>query len=83
MAAVIDDLYRQADKDGKGYINWEMFLRLLQSAEMSPYLQEQDLQDMYEYYANFEDERASYSEFVILAKEMILRVYRAKYPSEV
>lgn len=60
-----------------------MFFQLLQSAEMAPYLQEQDFQDMYEYYANFQDGNASYSEFATLAKEVILRVYRAKDPSEV
>lgn len=60
-----------------------MFLQLLQSAEMSPFLGTQDYEDMYEYYTGFPDGKASYSEFFGLVREAILRVYRAKDPSEV
>ena len=60
-----------------------MFLQLLQSAEMSPFLGTQDFEDMYEYYTGFPDGKASYNEFFGLVREAILRVYRAKDPSEV
>ena len=83
FAAIIDDLYRQAEKDENDCISWEMFQRLLDSAEMSPFLEEQDYQDLYAYFVNLPDGKASYNEFYGLVGEAILRVYRAKDPSEV
>ena len=60
-----------------------MFHQVIQSAEMSPYLVQEDYEDMYAYYASFPDQKASYNEFYALVREAILRVYRAKDPSEV
>lgn len=60
-----------------------MFQKLLQSTEMSPFLQEQDLKDMKESFGSISSGKASYEQFYSLAKELILRVYRAKDPSDV
>ena len=80
---MINDLYRRTDVEGKGYVTWDMFIQLLQSAEMTPFLNEQDYTDMQSFYANIPNGKASYNEFYSLTKELILRVYRAKDPSEV
>ena len=56
---------------------------MLQSAEMLPYLQQEDILQMQQYFASIQGGRASYTDFYPLAKEIILRVYRVKDPSEV
>lgn len=84
FAGVIEDLYKRTDSDKKGYVTWKMFAHLLQSTEMSPFLQEQDVKDMKEQFgAVVSGGKASYEQFYVLAKELLLRVYRAKDPSDV
>lgn len=56
---------------------------MLQSAEMLPYLQQEDILQMQQYFSSIPGGRASYTDFYPLAKEIILRVYRVKDPSEV
>ena len=84
FAGVIEDLYQRTDSEAKGYVNWKMFTQLLQSAEMSPFLQEKDtkeIQDLFK--SSVPGGKASFNQFRSLAKELILRVYRAKDPSDV
>lgn len=56
---------------------------MLQSAEMLPYLQQEDILQMQQYFSSIQGGRAAYDDFYPLAKEIILRVYRVKDPSEV
>lgn len=56
---------------------------MLQSSEMLPYLQQEDIAQMRQYFDSIPGGQATYSEFYPLAKEIILRVYRVKDPSEV
>ena len=56
---------------------------MLQSSEMLPYLQHEDIAQMQQYFASIPGGRATYTDFYPLAKEIILRVYRVKDPSEV
>ena len=83
FAGVIEELYKKTDSEGKGYVTWKMFVQLLQSAEMSPYLGEQDIKDMKKLFSSVPNGKASYDDFYPLAKEMILRVYRARDHSDV
>lgn len=84
FAGVIEDLYQRTDSEAKGHVTWKMFYQLLQSGEMSPFLQEKDRKEMQERFkATVTGGKAVYSEFCVLAKELILRVYRAKDPSDV
>lgn len=84
FAGVIEDLYQRTDSEARGYINWKMFKQLLQSVEMSPFLQEQDLKDMQDQFkASVPNGKATFDQFRVLARELILRVYRAKDPSDV
>lgn len=84
FSGVIEDMYQRADSETKGYINWKMFKHLLQSAEMSPFVQEEDLKRMQDLFkSNVPNGKASFDQFRVLAKELILLVYRAKDPSDV
>ena len=84
FASVIEDLYQRADSEARGYVNWKMFKQLLLSAEMSPFLQEQDVKDMQEQFkSSVPNGKATFGQFRSLARELILRVYRAKDPSDV
>ena len=56
---------------------------MLQSEEMLPYLQQEDILQMQQYFVSIPGGRATYADFYPLAKEIILRVYRVKDPSEV
>lgn len=56
---------------------------MLQSAEMLPYLQQEDILQMQQYFSSIQGGQATYNDFYPLAKEIILRVYRVKDPSEV
>lgn len=84
FAGVIEDLYQRADSEAKGYVNWKMFSQLLQSAEMNPYVLEKDHKDLQDLFKSTAPSgKASYDQFRVVAKEMILLVYRAKDPSDV
>ncbi len=83
FAGVIEELYKKTDSEGKGYVTRKMFIQLLQSVEMSPYLGEQDVKDMKKLFSSVPNGKASYEDFCSLAKELILRVYRARDPSDV
>ena len=84
FAGVIDELHKRTDSDKRGYVNWKMFSHLLQSAEMSPFLTERDVKDMKEQFNSLvSNGKATYEQFYILAKELLLKVYRAKDPSDV
>ena len=56
---------------------------MLESDQMTPYLTERDVAEMLSYFDAIPDGQAHYAEFYPLAKELILRVYRVKDPSEV
>ena len=56
---------------------------MLQSSEMLPYLQQEDILQMQQYFNSIPGGQAAYADFYPLAKEIILRVYRVKDPSEV
>lgn len=56
---------------------------MLQSQEMITYLTEEDILQMQQYFDAIPNAQATYSEFYPLAKELILRVYRVKDPSDV
>ncbi len=84
FAGVVEDLYQRTDSEAKGYVNWKMFSHLLKSAEMSPFLLEQDNRDIQDRFkSSVPSGKASYEQFCVLAKDLILRVYRAKDPSDV
>ncbi len=76
-------MYKRSDPEDKGYVTWEKFLQLLQSNEMAPFLGDNDVKQMKEFYDSIPGGKASYDNFHSLAKELILRVYRAREPSEV
>lgn len=81
---MIEELHKRTDTDKKGYITWKMFAHLLKSTEMSPFLQEQDVKEMKKQFNTIvTNGKASYDQFYVLAKELLLRVYRAKDPSDV
>ena len=50
---------------------------------MITYLTEEDILQMQQYFDAIPNAQATYSEFYPLAKELILRVYRVKDPSDV
>lgn len=85
FAGVIEDLYQRTDPDGRGHITWKNFSHLLQSAEMSPFLQEQDFKELKETFnvLTSNGKALAREQFPLLAKDLILRVYRAKDPSDV
>jgi hypothetical protein len=84
FAGVIEDLYQRTDSEARGYVNWKMFKQLLQSAEMNPFLQEQDVKDLQDQFkSTAPNGKASFDQFRVLARELILKVYRAKDPSDV
>lgn len=81
---MVEDLYQRADSEARGYVNWKMFKQLLLSPEMSPFLQEQDVKEMQEQFkSSASNGKVDFNQFRVLAKELILRVYRAKDPSDV
>ena len=84
FAGVIEDLYQRTDSEAKGHVTWKMFSKLLQSGEMSSFLQENDYKEMQERFkASAKGGKVGYNEFCVLARDLILRVYRAKDPSDV
>lgn len=58
-------------------------LQLLQSEQMITYLSADDVEQMQQYFAAIPSGQATYTDFYPMAKELILRVYRVKDPSEV
>lgn len=50
---------------------------------MAAYLTEEDTLQMQQYFEAIPEDKASYSEFYPLAKELILRVYQVKDQTEV
>ena len=56
---------------------------MLQSEQMLAYLQSEDVEQMQQYFDSIPSGQATYEVFYPLAKELILRVYRVKDPSEV
>ena len=58
-------------------------LQLLQSEQMIAYLNTDDVEQMQQYFAAIPSGQATYLDFYPMAKELILRVYRVKDPSEV
>ena len=56
---------------------------MLQSSEMLSYLKQEDILQMQQYFGSIPGGHAAYADFYPLAKEIILRVYRVKDPSEV
>ena len=56
---------------------------MLQSEQVTPYLTEEDILQMQQYFDAIPSTQATYSDFYPLAKEFILRVYRVKDPTEV
>lgn len=78
----IKNMYQLADTEGRGYITKEEFLQLLQSEQMITYLSADDVEQMQQYFAAIPSGQATYTDFYPMAKELILRVYRVKDPSE-
>ena len=56
---------------------------MLQSEQMTTFLSDEDVLQMQQYFETIPEGKATYTEFYPLAKELILRVYRVKDPSEV
>jgi len=83
FGGVIENLFNSSDSTNKGYITSEEFAGLLQSEQMIPYLTNEDIIEMHQYFSNIPGGRATYNDFYPLGRELILRVYRAKDPSEV
>lgn len=60
-----------------------IIIQMLQSEQMTTFLSDEDVLQMQQYFENIPEGKATYTEFYPLAKELILRVYRVKDPSEV
>lgn len=58
-------------------------IQMLQSEQMVTYLTEEDTLQMQQYFDAIPGGQATYANFYPLAKELILRVYRVKDPSDV
>lgn len=69
--------------DNKGYITQEEFATLLQSDQLAVYLSHEDMLQMQQYFQNVPNQKATYTDFYPLGKEIILRLYRARDTSDV
>jgi Ca2+-binding EF-hand superfamily protein len=72
----IQNMYRMADAQGKGYISREEFVMLFQLEQLQ-LLNEEDHSQMVQYYDDIiPSGQAQYTDFYPLGKELILRLYR-------
>ncbi|XP_064393563.1 cingulin-like [Halichondria panicea] len=82
FASTIENLFRSADVENRGYITRDEFAKLLQSEQMAVYLSHEDMLQMQQYFDNIPDGMATYTDFYPLGKEIILRLYRARDTSD-
>ena len=68
---------------GNKYSPTNLLPQMFQSEQMIAYLTEEDIAQMQQYFDAIPGSQATYADFFPLAKELILKVYRVKDPSEV